>query len=81
MKLNLGNTKDSFDIFFETFNQILDKNAPLRKLSIQEEKLKKTRITLGILVSIKYEKKLHRKYISGKDPYRKIILHNEFKKY
>ena len=25
---------DSFEIFFETFNKILDKHAPLRKLSI-----------------------------------------------
>ena len=41
LKLNLGNTTDSFEIFFETSNKILDKHAPLRKLSIQEDKLKK----------------------------------------
>ena len=41
LKLNLGNTTDSFEIFFETSNELLDKHAPLRKLSIQEDKLKK----------------------------------------
>ena len=34
LKLNLGNTNDSFDKFFETFNKILDKHAPLRKSTI-----------------------------------------------
>ena len=42
LKINLGNTNYFFEIFFETFNKILDKHAPLRKLSIQEDKLKKT---------------------------------------
>ena len=41
LKLNLGNTSDSFETLFETFNKILNKHAPLRKLSIQEDKLKK----------------------------------------
>ena len=82
LKLNLGSTNDSFEIFFEIFNKILDKHAPLRKLSIQEEKRKsKTGITPGILTSIKNKNKLYRKYIRAKDPCRKTILHNEFKKY
>ena len=82
LKLNLGNTNDSFEIFFETFNKILDKHAPLRKLSIQEDKLrKKPWITPGILTSIKNKNKLYRKYIRAKDPSRKNILHNEFKKH
>ena len=42
LMLNLGNTNDSFEAFFVTFNKILDKHAPLRKLSIQEDKQKKT---------------------------------------
>ena len=41
LKQNLGNKNDSFEIFFETFNEILDKHAPLRKMSIQDAKLKK----------------------------------------
>ena len=42
LKLNLGNTNDSFEIFFETFNKIMDKHAPLRKLFIQKDTLKKS---------------------------------------
>ena len=38
LKLNPGNTNNYFEIFFETFNKILDKHAPLRNLFIQEEK-------------------------------------------
>ena len=38
-------------------------------------------ITPGILTSIKNKSKLYRKHIRAKDPYRKTILHNEFKKY
>ena len=52
---------------------MLDKHAPLRKLSLQEEKLKKPWITLNILKSIKYKNKLYRKYIRANDPCRKII--------
>ena len=57
LKLNLGNTNDSFEIFFDTFNKILDKHAPLRKVPIQEDKRRKKRwITPGILTSIKNKK-------------------------
>ena len=80
LKLNLGNTNNSFEIFFETFNKTLDKHTPLRKLSIQEDKLrKKPWITPDILTSIENKNKLYRKYIRAKDPSRKTILHNEFK--
>ena len=82
LKLNLGNTNDSFEIFFETLKKILDKHAPLRKLSIQEDKFrKKPWVTPGILRPIKNKNKLYRKYIRAKDSCRKNILHNEFKKH
>ena len=68
--------------YFLRLNKILDKHAPLRKLSIQEDKLrKKPWITPGILTSIKNKNKLYRKYITAKDPSRKNILHNGFKKH
>lgn len=38
LKLNLGNMKNSFEIFFETFIKILDKHTHLRKLSIPRRK-------------------------------------------
>ena len=68
--------------YFLRLNKILDKHAPLRKLSIQEDKLrKKPWITPDILTSVKNKNKLYRKYIRAKDPSRKNILHYEFKKH
>ena len=67
LKLNLDNTNDSLETFFETFNKILDKHAPLRKLSIQEEKIKKHWLTSGILTSIKIKNKFYRKDTRAKD--------------
>ena len=60
----------------------LSTKKTLRKQSIQEDKLrKKPWITPGTLTSIKNKNKLYRKYIRVKDPNRKNILHNEFKKH
>ena len=41
LKLNLGDTNKSFKIFFEKFYEVLDKHTPLRKITIQEEKILK----------------------------------------
>ena len=67
LKLNLGNTNDYSEIFFETFNKIFDKYAPLRKLSFQEDKLKKKPwITPVILTSIKNKNKQLEKIYNSK---------------
>ena len=61
LKLNLGNTNDCSEIFFETFNKILD------KLSFQEDKLKKKPwITPVILTSIKNKNKQLEKIYNSK---------------
>ena len=63
-------------------NEILDKHAPFKKLSIQEEKLsKKPWITTEILNSIKNKNGLYRKVIRVKDPVRITNLRNKFKLY
>ena len=63
-------------------NKILDKHAPFKKLSIQEEKLsKKPWITTEILNSIKNKNRLYRKVIRAKDQERITSLVNKFKLY
>ena len=82
LKLNQGNVHNSFAIFFETFDKAIEKHAPLRKMSIQEQRLtKRPWITSGILKSIKTKDKLRRKFDRAKDPLRKTALENEYKKY
>ena len=62
MELNQENINKSFEIFFATANNILDKHAPLRRMSIQEARLsKRPWITPGILKSIKNKDILRRK--------------------
>ena len=85
-----GNIKNRIrgdvDYYFETFNkkvnEILDKHAPFKKLSIQDEKLsKKPWITTGILNSIKNKNRLHTKVLRAKDPVRITNLRKKFKLY
>ena len=71
LKMERGDLDYSFEIFNKKLNEILDKHAPFKKLSIQEEKLsKKPWITTGILNSIKNKNRLYRKVIRAKDPVR-----------
>ena len=66
-----------FEIFLKKFNEILDKHAPYKKLSIQEVKLsKKTWITTGILNSIKNKNKIMYGH-KGKRPSEKKKLKNK----
>ena len=54
LKIERGDVDYSFEIFNKKLNEILDKYAPFKKLSIQEEKLsKKPWITSGILIQLK----------------------------
>ena len=43
LKVNRGDVDFSFGTFLKKFNEILDKHAPYKKLSIQEVKLSKKR--------------------------------------
>ena len=82
LKVSRGDVDFSFDTFLKKFNEILDKHAPYKKLSIQELKLsKKPWITTGILNSIKNENRIHWKVIRAKDPVRKTNLENNYRLY
>lgn len=63
----------------ETF---LEKHAPTQKVKMKKvnEKIKPW-ITQGILISIKNKKKLHKRFLTEKNPTTKLQLHNQFKTY
>ena len=72
----------SSDTFFSTINSIIDRHAPLKKMSLKERKLKlKPWITKGILTSIDNKNKTYGKYCRAKDENRKYELHTLFKQY
>ena len=80
--MNRGDAVFSFDSFLKKFNEVLDKHAPYKKLSIQEVKLShKPWITSGILNSIKNKNRINRKVIRAKDLVRKTNLENEYRLY
>ena len=82
LKLNIGDVDFSFQSFLKKFNEVLDKNAPYKKLSLQEAKLSyKPWIIMGILNSFKNKNRKHRKVIRAKDPVRKTNLENEYRLY
>ena len=82
LKVNIGDVDFSFESFLKKFNEILDKHAPYKKLSLQEVKLSyKPWITTGILNSIKNKNRIHMKVIRTKDPVRKTNLENEYRLY
>ena len=41
LKIERGDVDYSFEIFNKKLNEVLDKHAPFKKLSVQEEKLSK----------------------------------------
>ena len=62
LKVNRGYVDFSFETFLKKFNEILDKHAPYKELSIQEVRLSKMLwITTGILNSNKNKNRIHRK--------------------
>ena len=82
LKIERGDVDYSFRILNKKPNEILDKHAPFKKLSIQEEELsKKPWITTGILNSIKNKNRLYRKVIRAKDLVRITNLCNKCKLY
>ena len=82
LKAERGDVDYSFEIFNKKLNEIPEKQAPFKKLSIQEEKFsKKPWITTGILNSIKIKNRLYGKVIRSKCPVRIANLCNKFKLY
>ena len=72
LELKKGNVDLSSENFLKTFDSIIDKHLPLRKLTIQEKKLsQKCWITTGILNSIKNKNRKYIKYQQAKDATRK----------
>ena len=64
------------------YDAILDRHAPIKKISNREIKLRtKPWITKGILTSIKIKNKLYKKYCRAKDELRKVNLLYSFKSY
>ena len=82
LKVNRGYVDFSFETFLKKFNEILDKHAPYKELSIQEVRLSKMLwITTGILNSNKNKNRIHRKVIRAKYPVRKTNFENKYRLY
>ena len=74
-------SEESFNIFFQKIEKLLDEMAPIKKLSRKEIKTeKKPWITSGILKSIQNRDKLHKKYLKETCNMRKSLLFIDFKK-
>ena len=72
--------ESSLNNLLDIINQLIDKYAPLRKITRSEFKqTRKPWITNGILTSIKTKNKLYHKYIHTKDPLTRANIHNEYK--
>ena len=64
------NVNDIFQSFYSHVARIIDKHAPMRKLSKKEIKsLSKPWISTGLKVSIKKRDKLYKRYLLSRDPY------------
>ena len=82
LEINKKDVDFSFSKFFETFNNLLQKHAPIKKLSNKDKKtMKKTWITKGILKSIEKKNRIYRKCIRTRNATKKEKLHNLFKSY
>ena len=72
----------SFKIFFTKINNLLNRYAPLQKLSRKEVKLlNKPWITKGIQISMFKRDKLHKLFRNSKNPVKKLEYELQFKKY
>ena len=70
----------SLDNLLDKINQLIDKYAPLRKVTRSEFKqTRKPWITNSILTSIKNKDKLYHKYINTKDTLTRTTIHTEYK--
>ena len=81
LDMEFNETNKLFDNFFTVMNDLLDTNAPYKKLSLRQIKLKKQWLTKGILTSIKAKNRLYRKFSRCKDKTIKKDLHSKFKNY
>ena len=80
LRINNDNVDLSFDLFYENVKKLILKHAPLKKLTIQEKKLRlKPWITTGILTSIKTKNRIYRKFLRTKNATTKQQLHDHFK--
>ena len=73
-----ASVNDVFQSFFDHVNSIVDKHAPLRKVTKKEIKsLSKPWITAGLKKFIKVKDKLYKKYLVSRDAY----YHTKYKYY
>ena len=82
LEINKKGVDFSFSKLLETFNTLLQKHAPIKKLSKKDKKaMKKPWITKGILKSIEKKNRIYRKCIRTKNATKKEELYNLFKSY
>ena len=82
LNLKKQNTDLSFDNFYNSINSLLNKHAPLKKLTKKQIKtMSKPWITQGLLTSIKKRNQLHKLFIKSKNPIEKLTHENRFKQY
>ena len=82
LKLQNNDTNTSFQNVFESMSNIIDKHAPLKKLSKYKLKFKtKPWITMALQKSISIKNKLFSDYINKKDLSQKTELHIKYKSY
>nr|XP_047144679.1 uncharacterized protein LOC124818178 [Hydra vulgaris] len=82
INVNEGKTNKSFEEFFSSFNSLLDKHAPLKKVSNRcLSRGLKPWITRGILTSIKMRNKIFKKFLKAKNPNNKLNLEKSCKAY
>ena len=80
LQINKRDPNLSFNQFFDRINNLIDKYAPLEKMSQKEIKLQeKPWISKDILKAIHIRDRIYKDYIQAKDPIRKTNLGNQFK--
>ena len=82
LKLENENADETFQHFYDKINSLLDKYAPIRKMTNREIKTKsKPWITTGIRKSIALRDRLFKSFIKASDSNNKDVLHERFKSY
>ena len=82
LNLEKNDVNYSLNKLLDIYNAILNRHAPIKKISNKEIKLKtKPWITKGILTSIKIKNKLYKKYCKAKNESVKSNLFDSFKTY
>ena len=80
LQLHRNDVNFSFNTFFSTVENILNKYCPLKKVNKKELKnMHKPWVTKGILTSMRRRDKLFGKFIRTKNETNKMSLHNEYK--